>query len=586
MEGEHLAARALARGPWHDLMLPLVSFEEKQHTRVPFRVPRDRIPPVVYLVPDRAPPFEGDPAAYWPEDMPEYIPKRLVRRVVAELTWAARMPGMSTPLYPPPAPEAEGQEAAEGVEVEGIEEQPTETTEAVEPPAPEAPVEPEPAPAPTEPAPDAPDVPTDPLPPLPADASPDAPDSPVEAPVGDPPPDDAVSLPAPTTDPGYSVPAYPLPSLLPTPYRIEKTMEGIDKLVALPPEERTPAAIGKLVYLCLVPEMAGEAPEESGATITGIEAGESPQTARQTEDAATLAKLLPDLRHLGTAAMPNNVPTARLRQLAARIENDPRLTRLLELVGRLSASGWMAQREPSLAREDVLGTTLGNDLSRLTASEAIRFGVPELDWLAYLDLVENRLMLLETVGSEPKARGPILVALDVSPSMDEPAWGTWSRKEVAQALGLGLVRIASIQKRSVCLVAFAEEVTYAAEATRFEQYLALQEALLGGLPEADGTDFSPPLAVLAHREMQKGFRGGDLVMLTDGDGPVSDRVADAVNLCRRKGLRVFTLTIGEDADPEDLRRVSDQIVRLGSDADLTEVADAISTDQGARDDTA
>lgn len=387
------------------------------------------------------------------------------------------------------------------------------------------------------------------------------------------------------------------PSLLPDAARRAAVEKRLADLLQQPVEDRTADDIARLVYTALVPGEGGggaaggcagsaEDREQQGTgTAAAPEFLDAPPPSGDNDRAAQqLVKLLPDLRHLGTPQLPANLDPQRLQKLADEIERSPKLQRLLELVGRLSAAGWMASRTRSRARENVVGVTLGGDLTRVVTSELMRFGVPGLDRFAYLDYVSGRLLIRETEGDEPRARGPILVALDTSPSMGIDAWDGWKRHDIAHALGLGLVRIASIQKRPVSLVAFAGGITFRADAKTLEQQLLLQEALLRGLAEGDDTSFSEPFEALLAKEREHGFRGGDLVFLTDGQGHLRDDVRALVMKRRKEGLRVFALTIGGGQD-EVLPEISDRVVEVRSDEDLSEVTTEISRSTAESTDT-
>ena len=474
-----------------------------------------RTPAVLFEIPRE---WEADDLAQmWPEELPDYLPHVLVRRVLHELAWAVRCPSMVT-----------------DVDLAYTHMDPEELTYL--------------------------DMDSD----------------------------------VPTSSPIASRPLI-TPSLLPTAMQRKAVAERLAEIVEQPLDERTADDIARLVYLALVPPKdggggggggegkgGGGGEGEGDESTEGDDAGQ-PQAISPTEPgtdndkaAQQLVKLLPDLRHLGTPQLPQNIDPARLQQLAEKIERSPKLQKLLELVGRLSAAGWMAARTPSRARENVIGVTLGGDLTRVVTSELTRFGIPGLDQFAYLDYVSNRLMIRETEGTEPRARGPILVALDTSPSMADPAWGEWSCKDIAQALGLGLVRIASIQKRPVSLVGFAEGITFRADAKNLEQQLTLQEALLRGLPQGSGTSFSEPFEALLSKERERGFRGGDLVFLTDGEGHLRPDVRTLVQRRQKEGLRVFTLTIGGTGSGYELVSISDRVVEVTSDAALSEVTTEIS----------
>jgi hypothetical protein len=78
-----------------------------------------------------------------------------------------------------------------------------------------------------------------------------------------------------------------------------------------------------------------------------------------------------------------------------------------------------------------------------------------------------------------------------------------------------------------------------------------------------GTDFSAPLAsALALVESERGLRGADVLMVTDGDASISDEVRDRLLAAREGelGLRLFVVAVGTDAGP--LEPLADRVWRI------------------------
>lgn len=341
-------------------------------------------------------------------------------------------------------------------------------------------------------------------------------------------------------------------------------------------------------------EAQGEAPSPSGEGSGGSEAREgqgeeggeeeqgeakgtpgmdAPEAKKPDPEREAVSKLLPSQRNFGTRGGDPRVSQLSLRQLAAKF-NGP-LKRFLEMIGRIASSAWAPpSRVSSPAREDVLGVELGQDLSRVLTSELVRFMDDRLLPGALLDWSERRLLQIEMEGDEPRGRGPILIALDMSPSMEEltPVMSPTRRQELARMLCVALVKIGDVQNRPVHLIGFDHDVLFEKAARTAKERVDLMLYLTENTRHGNGTQFDPPLRRLA--AVSKSYEGGDILFVTDGEAEVSPEVARSINTLRdNTGLRVFTLLL--DATQSPLGAVSDVLVPLRRASDLTEIGDRI-----------
>ncbi len=319
-------------------------------------------------------------------------------------------------------------------------------------------------------------------------------------------------------------------------------------------------------------EDEGEGEDEEPADAKAFEVDQKPNH----KNAETLSKLLPSQRHHGTSAEDPTVSKAKLDQLAAMFNGS--LRSYLDLIGRMSSSAWSPpSRTPSAAREDVRGVELGQDVGRLLGSEYIRFMDPRLAPLAYIDWAQKRLLQIEMEGDEPRGRGPILVAIDVSPSMEDPCPGALrlppgtTLLRLAAIITVALIRIADVQKRPVFVLGFDKDVLWERYARNPSEALDTMLYLAGGLSIGNGTKFDPPLKRLI-QESRK-FEGGDILFITDGQDTVGTQVAADLQQRRKQGLRLFTLLLA--ASHSDLNAFSDLSVPLREEADLKTLGEKI-----------
>lgn len=317
--------------------------------------------------------------------------------------------------------------------------------------------------------------------------------------------------------------------------------------------------------------LSGEGGEPEGQVIAVVEA----PPVQYDQDQEILARLMPSL------AKSSQVPSDQLERLVDMVRDRPGWASFLRLIGRLSSTAWSPPaRAESSAREDVVDIEVGDDLSRIVPVELARFALPETASLAYVDLVQRRMSQIAVEGTEPRSGGPILVAVDVSGSMNDqvPEMEMVPRREVALILLVSLLRVADIQKREVRFCGFTTGVEWSMLARNPTEVAASLEFLLSELRCDGGTSFDPPLKLLCDWVRDSSRQGADLLFITDGESGVSVPVQKKVRrLQRSTGARLFTLLIDqEDGGSEILCRLSDHVVHLSSWDDLETLAEQVS----------
>ncbi len=294
-------------------------------------------------------------------------------------------------------------------------------------------------------------------------------------------------------------------------------------------------------------------------------------------NAELLTKLLPSLRH-GLGREDSTIDTKELEELARKFQQDSNWRRVLDMIGRLSSMAWSSPaRTPSTAREDVIGLELGDDPSRIIAAEMSRFAVPSLASMAYVDLLEKRMAQLCVEGDEPRATGPILVAVDVSSSMHDPSGLGMSRDKLAMILSMALARICDVQKRKIFLCGFDDGIRWHRSAKTTKQFVDMLTFLLSNPPGGGGTRFDPPLEMLCDQAAKEPRGGADLLFITDGDSSLSSVVSSRVSRVRKStGSRLFSLLLNpDDRFPSPIEPISDEVIKLRSWADLEGLTEQI-----------
>ncbi len=242
-------------------------------------------------------------------------------------------------------------------------------------------------------------------------------------------------------------------------------------------------------------------------------------------------------------------------ELFRRVRADPALRRICELAGRFRRVAQSRQRtKTSHGVDDVVGVEPGGDIARLLPSELLRLAAPELELDALRRVVERQALCLEYRAAEPTGRGPVVVCVDESGSMEG------AKCHAAKALALALAWVARHQGRWCALVAYSGdsgERLLALPPGRWDEskLIAWLSAFIGG-----GSDIDVPVRGAPRIFAELGAPPGvtDLVFVTDARCRLPAGVTKTfLDWKRSAEVRLVSLVI--DSPPGDLALVSDEV---------------------------
>ena len=244
-----------------------------------------------------------------------------------------------------------------------------------------------------------------------------------------------------------------------------------------------------------------------------------------------------------------------IAELFRRVRNDSRLHKICKLAGRYRRLAQSRQRRKTRhGLDDVVGVELSGDLGRILPHEMALLATPPFDLEAMRRFTERQLMSREHRGAEPVAKGPIVVIVDESGSMEgDPI-------HAAKAIALALAWIARQQHRWCALVAYSgdsgERLLPLPPRGWDEQ--ALAEWLIAFLGR--GSSLDVPIRELPRmmEDLVAPRRDTDVVIITDCICQIPTPAQEAFNTWKKEfQARVITLVIGGDAS--DLSHVSDEV---------------------------
>ncbi|MFD5028295.1 VWA domain-containing protein, partial [Streptomyces sp. NPDC058373] len=244
------------------------------------------------------------------------------------------------------------------------------------------------------------------------------------------------------------------------------------------------------------------------------------------------------------------MPFGERARLAERLRTS-RLARWAELIGRFRemAAGERARKVEN-ATGELIGVTLGDDLSRVLPCELAHLGLPELRAVFAARYAAGELMLYDSRGEQTTGQGAVIACVDTSHSMYEEGPGGITREAWSKACALALLDQARHAGRDFVGILFSAADKL--QVFRFpadrpaptDRVVEFAETFLGG-----GTSYQRPLSAAADllaEEFDEAARGrGDIVMITDDEcGVTEEWTRGWQEAGHRLGFRLFGLAVG------------------------------------------
>ncbi|MFT9480314.1 vWA domain-containing protein [Streptomyces sp. Mo3] len=271
------------------------------------------------------------------------------------------------------------------------------------------------------------------------------------------------------------------------------------------------------------------------------------------------------------------MPFDQRARLAERLRSG-RLAQWAELIGRFrQMAGGERARKVENATGELVGVTLGDDLSRVIPSELANLGLPELRAVFAARYAAGELMLYDSQGEQATGQGAIIACVDTSHSMYEAGPGGVTREAWAKACALALLDQARHAGRDFVGVLFsaADKIKVfrfpSGRPAGIARILDFAETFLGG-----GTSYQAPLTA-ARELLEEEFNDtartrGDIVMITDDECGVTEEWMRGWNEAKHQlGFRVFGVAIGAPRAAETGSVLEALCDNLRSIEDLTDV---------------
>lgn len=270
----------------------------------------------------------------------------------------------------------------------------------------------------------------------------------------------------------------------------------------------------------------------------------------------------------GTVSLSDLADAQKASRLLA---HSTKIRRFVEQAGRLRRIAFAKHRaRVRHGPDEVVDVELGDDLRRVVPSELALLGHPVLSLEFCRRFVERQLVQVRMEGTEPLGRGPIVVCVDTSGSMDGERTG---REFWAKGMALACMSLAIDEERDFALINFSgpgqlRKWQFTGKPSLDLIVSALEHSFNGG------TCFETPLREALETCKKSKFRNADVIFLTDGEAAVSQEFLASFQADKRAiGMRVFSVLIGFNS--QTLRPISDGIERVDNLADDEAVTDLV-----------
>ena len=102
-----------------------------------------------------------------------------------------------------------------------------------------------------------------------------------------------------------------------------------------------------------------------------------------------------------------------------RLRNSSKLKKIAQMVGKFRRLAQLHRKEKvKTGLEETYGIQQGANIAQLVPSEILRFLTPETELQFMADLVEGKTLIYQIRGKQKKGKGPIIVCIDSSGSME------------------------------------------------------------------------------------------------------------------------------------------------------------------------
>ena len=249
-----------------------------------------------------------------------------------------------------------------------------------------------------------------------------------------------------------------------------------------------------------------------------------------------------------------------------RIRRSSKLNKLTDLVGRFKESAITEQKKKAKhGAVEIKSVTVGDKIQDTLPSDRMNLVHESTKKDFYRRMTEKQLLTYSKEAHKQKNKGPIIVCVDTSGSMNGDQ-ETWSK-----ALSVGILEVAQMQKRDFACIIYSshadDPIVIKKDEIAPQRIIDCAERFHGG-----GTNFEAPLNKALDLIKDSTFKDADIVFITDGDCYVSDSFSRKFNQIKQeKDFKTMGVLVnmgrGHVSD-SSLKEFCDSITLVSDIADL------------------
>lgn len=249
-----------------------------------------------------------------------------------------------------------------------------------------------------------------------------------------------------------------------------------------------------------------------------------------------------------------------------RIRRSSKLNKLTDLVGRFKESAITEQKKKAKhGAVEIKSVTVGDKIQDTLPSDRMNLCNETTKKDFYRRMTENQLLTYSKEAHKQTNKGPIIVCVDTSGSMqgDQEIW--------SKALTVGVLEVAQMQKRDFACIIYSghadDPIVIRKDEISPQKIIDCAERFHSG-----GTDFEAPLEKAMKLIEDSTFKDADILFITDGDCYVSDSFTRRYKQIKEekdfKTLGVLVNMGRSHCSDASLKEFCDSITMVSSIADL------------------
>lgn len=274
------------------------------------------------------------------------------------------------------------------------------------------------------------------------------------------------------------------------------------------------------------------------------------------EDKGSLLSIFGGLQAGSGDAELKKVPLREQIRFGETLAQNKKLKEIADWAGRLKVIAQKKQRSKTQQSTNRSGVTMGNRPDQLLPSELLLLSHPATKLDSLRRYAEGQMLQYDLKGQEHLGKGPIVLCLDQSGSMDR-------QDTRSKGFALAMMSIARKQRRDFALIPFSgsadKPLIYERGKISVQDMVQLAERFRGG-----GTNFEAPLKQAAKVVEQNRFNKADVVFFTDGEASVSEHFLSMWQEIKvKREFRVLSILLGGN-NGRVLSSFSDRVVSASS----------------------